>query len=300
MNRAGVLFALAAYCSWGVAPLFWKLLAEVPSPTVLAHRVVWALLFFMILLVLRGRAREIATSASWRTVGTFALSGGLLAFNWFLFIYSVMTAQILQASLGYFINPLVNVLLGTLFLGERMRPMQWLAVALAALGVVVQTSAMGTVPWLSLGLAISFGFYGLVRKTAVASALLGSTWEAILLFVPALAYLALRARAGQPFFYGPPPMALLFIASGAVTALPLLCFSNAARRLPLSTLGFFQYLAPSMQFAIAVFLFGEPFDRLQLIAFVLIWSALSVFLAESFWSSRHGLRPPLEPTALQS
>jgi chloramphenicol-sensitive protein RarD len=286
-GRVGVLYGLLAYGTWGVAPLFWRALDAVPAIDILGHRVVWGLLFFLLLLAWRRRLRELRRLASPRLIATFGASGLLLGANWFLFLYSIHSGQTLQASLGYFINPILNVLLGMVFLGERLRPAQWAAVSLATVAVVVMTVEAGALPWLSLLLAASFGLYGLVRKTAPADALLGSNLEMLLLLPAAALFLGYRwsSGAGEVWNAQSSTAALLF-ASGALTAFPLLWFSNAARRVSLTTLGFLQYLAPTGQFALAVWVFHEPFRPLQLAGFAIIWTALATFT----WDARSTAR----------
>ncbi|HVS14073.1 MAG TPA: EamA family transporter RarD [Thermoanaerobaculia bacterium] len=277
-TRAGLVYGLLAYGTWGVAPLFWRALDSVPPADILGHRVVWGVLWFLALLAWRRRLPELRALAEPRMIRVFALSGTLLAANWFVFLYSIHTERTLQASLGYFINPILNVVLGMVFLGERLRRWQWVAVSLAVAAVAVQTGDAGAIPWLSLLLAASFGFYGLVRKTAPADALLGSNLEMLILLPIALCFLAARGAqgAGATWTAGS-TVALLLFASGALTAFPLLWFSNAARRVTLTTLGFLQYLAPSGQLALAVWVFREPFRPLQLAGFALIWCALALF-----------------------
>lgn len=288
----GSIYALLAYGAWGFSPVFWKQVAGVPALETLGHRVVWALIVFYLLLRWRGRAGELVVAARQpRVQRTFLLAAALIAFNWGLYVYAVYSAHIVEASLGYFINPLLNVALGMLFLGERLRPAQWLAVALAALGVVQLALGIGSLPWIALGLAGSFGLYGLVRKTAPVDALLGSNLETAILLPPALAYLGWLALRGESAATSADGRTLAFlVASGLMTALPLLWFSNAARRLPLKTLGFFQYLAPSVQLLLGVLVYGEPFTAVELRAFGCIWVALAIFTVESHVARRRDRR----------
>jgi chloramphenicol-sensitive protein RarD len=297
MALLGGLYALAAYGTWGLSPLFWRQLEAIPPLEIIGHRVLWGMLLFFLLLSWRGRRGELAVALRRpRTLGTFALTALLLGINWFLFIYSVYIDRVVEASLGYFINPLLNVVLGFVFLRERPRPVQWLAVLLTAAGVVrlatTGTGAIEGVPWIGLTLAATFGFYGLVRKTAKADALLGSNLETLWMLPPALGYLAWLTASGQDAWNQAPASTLVWVPlTGFMTAFPLLCFSNAARRLPLTTLGFFQYIAPTCQFLLAVFAFGEPFTRAELVGFVLIWIALAVFAVESSMIRRVRTRP---------
>ena len=291
-TTAGIGYALAAYGAWGLSPLFWKNLSSMPALEVLGHRVVWAMLVFFVLLLLRGRVRELrAAYRSPRYRRAFLVSSVLIGVNWYLYVWAVSKAYILQASLGYFISPLFSVVLGMLFLKETLRPWQWVAVALAGLGVLQLTLQADTFPWIALSLVISFGFYGLVRKTAPADALLGSNLETSFLLPPAIAYLVFLGVRGEATFTALDGTTLVFLAgTGLMTALPLLWFSNAARRLPLSTLGFFQYIAPTGQFLLAVLVYGEPFSATQLRSFVLIWIALAVFSGEAHLQQKRSRR----------
>lgn len=291
----GGIYALLAYGAWGFSPMFWKQVEAVPPLETLAHRVVWALLVFYLLLRFRNRVGELVEKARQpRVLRVFALSAALIAFNWCLYVYAVFSAQIVEASLGYFINPLLNVALGMVFLGERLRPAQWVAVLLAAAGVVQLSVAAGGLPWIALSLALSFGLYGLVRKTAPVGALLGSNLETGLLLPAAVGYLGWLVLRGDSAFTAADPRTLFFLAaSGLMTALPLLWFSNAARRLPLKTLGFFQYLAPTGQLLLGVLVYGEPFTAVQVRSFLCIWIALALFTVENHLARRR-LRPRRE------
>ncbi|MFV8752211.1 EamA family transporter RarD [Nannocystaceae bacterium ST9] len=289
-SRRGLVYGIAAYGLWGVVPLFWKLLADVDPLEVLAHRVVWGALTFAVIVALADAGGSLkAALADRRTLAVMALSGTLLAINWGTFILAVSTDRLLDASLGYFINPLVSVALGTIVLREGLRRAQWLAIAAAVCGVALLGWQVGRVPWISLVLALSFGSYGLVRKTAKVDSLIGSTIESALLVPVALVYLAIVAtrgigQVGNTDLLGH----VLLVATGVVTAGPLLLFTSAARRLPLSTIGFLQYMTPSMQFVIAVFLFAEPITGAQLVAFGFIWLGLLLF---SFDLWRSASRP---------
>lgn len=288
----GSVYALLAYGAWGFSPMFWKQVTGVSPLETLGHRVIWALVVFFLLLRFRGRAGELPGAIrDPRTRRAFALAAGLIAFNWCLYVYAVASSHIVESSLGYFINPLLNVALGMLFLGERLRPLQWIAVALAAAGVLQMSTGEAGVPWIALGLAASFGLYGLVRKTAPVDALLGSNLETLLLLPLALLYLGWLVATGQAGFVDAGTKTQVFlVASGLMTALPLLWFSNAARRLPLKTLGFFQYLAPSCQLLLGVLVYGEPFTSVQVRSFAFIWTALALFTAESQWHRRRTRR----------
>jgi chloramphenicol-sensitive protein RarD len=277
--RKGLLYGIAAYSLWGVIPLFWKLLTHVDPVEILAHRALWGLGAFVALAVIAGEWGKVRIALrDGRTLAVMAISGALLAVNWGTFVAAVATDHLLDASLGYFINPLVSVALGMVVLGERLRRLQWLAIALAATGVALLTADAGELPWISLVLAVTFGLYGLVRKTAKVDSLVGSTVETAIMTPVAIAYLGfLAGRGGGALGHAGVTTELLLVATGVITAVPLLLFTSAARRLPLSTVGFLQYLAPTGQFLLAVLAFGEPFARGKLAAFALIWAALLLF-----------------------
>jgi chloramphenicol-sensitive protein RarD len=266
----------------------------VPVLEVGAHRIAWGCLTFGVLLVLQNRTCELVVVVRHLSdVAALCVSAALLATNWLIFIFAVAHDRVLEVSLGYFINPFVSVLLGMLVLGERLRRAQWFAVMLAAVGVVQLVWSSGGLPWISMLLALSFGCYGLLRKTVAVAALPGSTVETMILLPIALGFLAwLAALDRGTFGAADPSTSLLLVASGPVTAIPLLWFANAARRLKLSTIGFLQYLAPTGQFVLAVFVFGEPLDPLRLAGFLWIWAALAVFTGDS-WLDLHR-RPTTE------
>ena len=278
-RRRGLIYGVAAYGMWGIVPLFWKLLAGVDPVEVLAHRGLWGCLAFAVLVKVARVGPALRTALrDRRIVAVMALSSTLLAINWGLFVWAVSTGHLLDASLGYFMNPLISVALGMIVLGERLRRLQWLAIGFAIVGVALLTWNAGRVPWIACILAASFGTYGLVRKLARVDSLVGSTIETILMLPVALIYLgALAARGGGQLGHADVSIVLLLVATGIVTAGPLLLFTSAARRLPLSTVGFLQYLAPTGQFLIAVLAFHEPFTRDKLLAFGMIWCGLIVF-----------------------
>jgi chloramphenicol-sensitive protein RarD len=278
---AGIVYALSCFLIWGVAPLYFRLLAGVPAAEILAHRVIWSVLFTgALLLVLRRTAWVRGLARQPRLVARFALSALAVSANWGVYIWAVNAGHVVDASLGYFINPLLNVAIGALLLHERLRRLQWLAVALAAAGVLWLTWLAGSPPWIGLTLAISFSIYGLLRKTAPLGAIEGLALETALLLPLAVVYLGvLHGHAGGSFGTGVGATALL-LATGPVTAVPLLLFAAAARRLPYSTLGLLQYLAPTMQLLIGVVLFGEPFTPARAAGFIAIWLALLLLACE--------------------
>lgn len=286
--RAGVAFALAAFLSWGFVPAYFKQLSDVPAVEVLAHRIVWSVLFLAAYIALRDSfAATRETLRDRRLLGGLALSGMLVAVNWLIFVWAVANDHILATSLGYFINPLMNVVLGMCFLGERLRPLQWAAVGLAAAGTLYLALDFGRAPWVALMLAISFGLYGLIRKRLPVKPVQGLFVETLLMLPVALAYLVWLGPGTFSAFGAATDWWLL--GTGLVTAVPLLWFVNAAKRMPYSTLGFFQYLAPSMSFLLAVFVYGEAFTQAYAVAFGSIWLGLLLFSADAVsWHRRVG------------
>jgi chloramphenicol-sensitive protein RarD len=289
-RRRGLVYGVFAYGLWGIVPLFWKLLAAVSPIELLAHRAVWGLGAFGAFAAGTGRLGAIGAGLrDERTVKVMAFSGTLLAINWGTFIGAVATGHLLDASLGYFINPLVSVALGMVVLGERLRRLQWLAIMSATTGVTVLTLRVGRIPWIALVLAATFGLYGLVRKTAAVDSLVGSAIETAIMTPIAVGYLGfLAARGGGALGHADVTTQALLVATGAVTAVPLLLFTSSTRRLRLSTVGFLQYLAPTCQFLLAVLAFGEPFAPPQFAAFALIWIGLVVFSVDAIRASRRG------------
>lgn len=278
-SQAGTLLAIGAYLLWGAFPLYFKAVAGVPALQVLAHRVVWALVIAALLIIVRHRCRAVAaTFADRRHLASLFVSSVMLAVNWGVFIYAVESGRVLQASLGYFINPLVSVVLGMIVLGERLRPTAWFAVMLAAIGVGLELLRLGTVPWIALVLATSFAGYGLMHKLAPVESLVGLFVETALLAPLAVPYLCFLALSGTGAFTAIDGRtdALLMLA-GPVTLLPLLLFVAAARRITLATLGIVQYITPTAHFLLAVFVFGEPIGDDHWAAFGLIWLALAVY-----------------------
>jgi chloramphenicol-sensitive protein RarD len=281
---SGPLFALAAYVLWGVLPAWWKALGHVPTPDVLAHRVVWSLVFTLgVVVVLRRRAELAAVLRDPRKRLALVASGALIGANWGIFIWAVSVDRLVEASFGYYLTPLVNVVLGLALLGERLARPQAVAVAIAAVGVAALGVGLAHAPWLPLSLALSFGLYGLVRKLTAVSSLVGLTLETGLLAPLALGWLAFRTQAeGAAFFPEGAGTVALLVLSGVVTALPLIFFASAAKRMSLSTLGLFQYLAPTLSFLLAVVVYGEPFGLVHAFAFGCIWAAIGLY-AFSTW-----------------
>jgi chloramphenicol-sensitive protein RarD len=289
MNR-GLAYALAAYVLWGIFPVYFKALQQVGPLQILGHRIVWSLAVCAILLVLLrrlqwlGRLRRQPRVLLW-----FTATSALVAVNWLVYIWAVNSGRVIDASLGYFITPLVNVLIAAVVLRERLRPLQWLAVAIAASGVLWLTWQAAAVPWIGLALAITWGIYGVLRKTAALGPIEGLTLETLLLAPLAAGFLLWLSATGQSAFAeGETTTRLLLLAAGPVTAAPLLLFAAAARRIPFSTLGLAQYVSPSLQLLIGVWLYHEPFAE-RATGYVLIWIALAVFSIEGLirgWRSR--------------
>lgn len=279
--RLGALYGIGAYVSWGLLPLFLKLLVGVPAFQIVAHRILWSLLLLVLLVtVLRcWRAIRAAVSVP-RTMLMLTASAALIAVNWTVYIWAVLHGHVVEASLGYFINPLVNVALGVVALRERLRPWQGVAVAIAAAGVFALALSGGSALWISLLLALSFGLYGLIRKVVAVDALAGLTIETALLAPVALAVLMVATAQGTAAFGHGAHLNMLLMLAGVVTAVPLLMFAAAARRMRYATLGLFQYLAPTLQFLEAVLLFGEPLRPVHLVTFACIWTGCALYAAD--------------------
>jgi chloramphenicol-sensitive protein RarD len=287
--RTGIINATLAFLCWGLFPLYFHALNEVPPGQILAHRVVWSLLFLAIVLTARRQWKWLPDMLRQpRVIGSFVASACLLSANWLVYIWSVNNGHVIEASLGYFINPLVNIMFGYLLLKERLRAGQWAAIALAVLGVAWLTWQAGTVPWIALMLAGTFGAYGLMRKTAKLGALEGLSFETMVLFPLALGYVIWLSLRGQNSFINSAADSTrwLLVAAGPITAIPLLLFASGARKIPLSVLGLLQYISPTIQFLLGVWLFREAFTAERLVGFLLIWSALALYAAEGLWRSR--------------
>jgi len=279
VKKQGVILALLAYGMWGVAPLYFKQLADIPSMEILVHRIIWSTLLLAIIIGVQKQWSHIRNALGTpRTAGLLFASASLIGFNWWLFIWSVNNDHMLDASLGYYINPLLNIALGMLFLGERLSKLQYAAVGLAALGVVIQLVTFGSFPIIAFGLALSFAFYGLLRKTMAVDSVAGMLIESFLLVTPAAAYWWLVADShAVNMLDNSMSLNLWLMAAGLVTTLPLLCFVAAARRLNYSTMGFFQYIGPSIMFMFAVFMFDEQVGTDRWVTFGFIWSALVLY-----------------------
>jgi chloramphenicol-sensitive protein RarD len=291
----GFWYGMGAYASWGVFPLYWKLVAKVPVLQVISHRIVWSAVLLIAYVAARGQFGELRASVARPGVlRAYAFAALLIAINWGVFIWAVGVGRVVEVSLGYFINPLLSVLLAVFVLGETLRPAQWASVAIAATGVLYITVAHGQIPWISLVLATSFALYGLAKKRAPLGSVHGLTLETGLLTVPAAAFLLWSEIQGDAaLFHGPATTDALLLGAGAVTIAPLLMFASAAQRIPLLWIGLLQYIAPTLQLGIGVLVFGEPFDDDRIVGFALVWAALVLFAVEGVLSHRASVVEPL-------
>lgn len=277
-TKAGALYAVLAYMAWGLLPIYWKFFGPVPAIEILSHRIIWSVVFLFGVLYLQQRSSELKQIFQSRMRLVILLAtASLLTLNWGLYIYGVNSDRVVETSLGYFMNPLVNVILGFVFLKERLNQGQILAVLLASVGVAYFVWQFGQVPWIALGLAFSFAFYGLLRKVAAVAPMVGLAVETLLIAPIAVILVGYWAGTGTGHLGVAWPINLLFIGSGVATSLPLLWFNNAAKRLRLSTLGFFQYIAPSLQLVLGVSLYHEPFTHTHAVTFGLIWLSLVIY-----------------------
>lgn len=292
MNK-GVFYGASAYLMWGVFPVYFKALQSVPPIQILFHRVVWSFLFLSLILALRGEWGAFRHAvAKPKVFGVYALAGVLLAMNWLIYVWGINAGHVLDTSLGYFITPLLSVALGVLLLREKLRPLQWVPVGLAAIGVVYLTIQYGQLPWIALALAFTFGTYGLLKKIAPLGALHSLALETAIIFLPAVSYLVFIERQGSGSFgHTSLPVNSLLALAGVITVVPLLLFGSAARSIPLTVVGLLQYIAPTVQFMLGVLLYGETFDATRLVGFSIIWLALLIFSLESFSASRRRPAP---------
>lgn len=288
VQRQGVIYALCAYTLWGLAPIYFKTIAAVPAAEILTHRMIWSCALLMVLTLLGRQWHKVqAVLRQPKVLLTLAFTSITVGGNWLLFIWAINNGHMLDASLGYYINPLFNVLLGMLFLSEKLRRLQWWAVGLAAIGVAIQIIAFGSLPWIALVLATSFAIYGLIRKKLALDALTGLLIETLIMLPPAAIYLwGIADSPTSHLTQNDWHLNLLLIAAGAVTTAPLLCFTAAATRLKLSTLGFFQYIGPSLMFILAVTLYGEALALDKMLTFAFIWSALVLFSLDGLRSGK--------------
>jgi chloramphenicol-sensitive protein RarD len=283
MGNRGILNAFGAYFIWGLFPIYWKFLKHVPAIQLIGHRIVWSFILLAAFLSITGKWSELRALASARKVlGIYLVAAMLVGVNWFIYVWAVNAGHIVEASLGYFINPLLSVLLGVIFLRERLRAFQWISVALAAAGVIYLALAYDRPPWISLGVAFTFGFYGLVKKKAPLSSIYGLTLESGILFIPGMLFLAYQDWIGRgAFLHTGFASDLLMAGAGLVTTIPLLMFTTAAQNIPLTTIGIMHYITPTCQFLLGVLVYGEAFHSTQAIGFGIVWTALLIFCAES-------------------
>lgn len=292
--NSGIVYASLAFFFWGLFPLYFHALDEVPPQEILAHRMLWSLMFLMIVLTVRQQWKWLPRVLRQpRILASFVASALLLTANWFIYIWSVNNGHVIDASLGYFINPLINVLLGLLVLKEKLRRGQWIAMAVAASGVAWLTWQAGELPWIALILGITFGGYGLLRKTAALAALEGLSLETMMLFPLALVYVLWLSWHGHNAFLNTPHDSTrwLLAAAGPITAIPLLLFAAGARKIPMAVLGLIQYLSPTMQALLGVWVFHEAFPPARLAGFLVIWTALILYVLEGMWVSRRNSAP---------
>ena len=289
MNK-GIAAGVGAYTLWGFFPIFFHALRFISPFQVTAHRIVWSFLFLILVVAVRGELRSLKSAITQRILPVYLAAGVLLSVNWLAFVWGVGAGYVVETSLGYFINPLVSVVLGVVFLHEKLRPAQWVPVIMATAGVAYLAISHGSLPWLALVLAFTFGLYGLMKKIAPLGSLHGLTLETGTIFGAALAFLVFEQVIGAGSFVqaGLLPTLLLALV-GVVTAIPLLLFATGAKSVPLSTLGLLQYISPTIQFLIGVFLFGEPFAPEQVVGFGIIWAALLIFSAESWLARRRSI-----------
>lgn len=291
MNK-GILYGIGAYVFWGFFPIYWKLLHHVPAIQLIGHRIIWSFLLLIVVILFTKQWTEFRKTVNIKVLRIYTIAALLIGVNWFLYVWAVNANFIVETSLGYFINPLLSVLMGVIFLKERLRFAQWIPVILAAIGVAYLTFVYGRLPYIALSLALSFGLYGLVKKLSPLGSLYGLTIETGILFGPALGYLIfVEASSTAAFLHTGSTSDLLMVGTGFVTTIPLLMFASAARSIPLWVVGLLQYIAPTIQFLIGIFIYKEPFSHNQLIGFGIVWAALVLFLVENYLANR----TPVEP-----
>jgi chloramphenicol-sensitive protein RarD len=289
MNK-GILYTAAAYLLWGIFPLYFKAIENVPAIQIVSHRIVWSLLFLVLVILALKQFGKFRAQLSPRIAGVYLIAGVLLSINWLTYVWSVNAGFVVEASLGYFINPLVSVLLGVIFLKEKMRPWQWVPFGIAAAGVIYLTLSRSSSLWVPLTLAFSFGLYGLMKKLTPLGSLYGLTVETAMVSLPALGFLVfMQVQGSGAFWHAGVKTTLLLAFTGVVTAVPLLLFSAGTRSIPLTMVGLLQYITPTMQFLLGVFVYGEPFTFERLIGFCIIWIALMIFTLEGFLARRKAI-----------
>ncbi len=283
MNKKGLVFAVGAYICWGLFPIYWKQLQHVSALQIIAHRIVWAFLFTCIILLILKQINSIKRAFRFKTILIYSLAAALIAGNWLVYVWAVNHNYIIEASLGYFINPLISVLMGVVILREHLRKLQWFSIVLAGIGVISLTLVYGRIPWVALTLALTFSLYGLIKKLAPLPALLGLTIETSILFLPAFLYLYYQNSIGNStFLHLNRTTDIFLIGAGIITTLTLYMFSAAAKTLTLTIIGLLEYIAPTLAFLTGIILYKEPFDISRLIGFTLIWIALLILTLGNF------------------
>jgi chloramphenicol-sensitive protein RarD len=290
--KKGILYGIGAYAAWGFFPIYWKFLHHVPAIQLIGHRIIWSCLLLIVFILFTRQWDDFRKTVNAKVIRTYTIAAILIGINWLVYVWAVNANHIVETSLGYFINPLISVLLGVIFLKERLRIAQWIPVVLAAIGVSYLTYVYGSLPYIALVLAFSFGLYGFIKKLSPLGSLYGLTIETGILFIPALGYLIfVEANNTAAFLHTGSVSDLLMVGAGIMTTVPLLMFASAARSIPLWVVGLLQYIAPTLQFLIGVFLYKESFSHHQLIGFGIVWTALVIFLVENYLANR----APVEP-----
>jgi chloramphenicol-sensitive protein RarD len=290
--KKGILYGIGAYVFWGFFPIYWKSLHHVPAIQLIGHRILWSFLLLVVIILFAGQWGEFRQTINAKVVRIYSIAAVLIGINWLVYVWAVNANYIVETSLGYFINPLLSVLLGVIFLKERLRIAQWIPVILALLGVAYLSYVYGRLPYIALTLSVSFGLYGLVKKISPLGSLHGLTIETGILCLPALGYLIfVESNGTAAFLHTGLTSDLLMIGAGLVTTIPLLMFATAARLIPLWVVGLLQYIAPTLQFIIGVFFYKEPFSYNQLIGFGIVWTALIIFLVENYLAIRTSAEP---------
>ena len=290
--KKGILYGIGAYVTWGFFPIYWKLLHQVSAIQLIGHRIIWSFLLLFAIILITKQWTELRANINAKVLQIYAIAALLVGANWLIYVWAVNANFIVETSLGYFINPLLSVLLGVIFFKEKLRIAQWIPVVLAALGVAYLTYVYGRLPYIALSLAFSFGLYGLVKKLSPLGSLYGLTIETGILFIPALGYLIfVEANHTGSFLHLGVTSDLLMIGAGLVTTIPLLMFASAVRSIPLWVVGLLQYITPTLQFLIGILIYKEPFSHNQLIGFGIVWAALIVFLVENYLANRMPVEP---------
>ncbi len=290
--KKGILYGIGAYVFWGFFPIYWKLLHQVSAIQLIGHRIVWSFLLLIVVILFTKQWTEFRATLKTKILGIYTIAAILIGINWLVYVWGVNAGFIVETSLGYFINPLLSVLMGVLFFKERLRFAQWIPVVLAALGIAYLTFIYGRLPYIALALAFSFGLYGLVKKLSPLGSLYGLTVETGILFIPALGYLIFtQVNNTAAFLHTGSTSDLLMVGAGVVTTVPLLMFATAARSIPLWVVGLLQYITPTLQFIIGIFIYKEAFSYHQLIGFGMVWTALIIFLVENYLANRVSVDP---------